>query len=114
MPSGLKQAIIRYFTMNVDRVVTLDELDEEFSEHHRGSLSSTMSTLCRSDEFPAERVGNGLYRWNSNGQTGREEYEKGDMMEVMLVKKKDDDTRLLLHDEHGEVWVARQIDLGEL
>lgn len=108
---GLKQETIEYFQQNADRVVTLDELERELDGRARGSISSTTSKLCTEDEFPLERLGDGLYRWNSNGVKEKGKLEEGDLLEIILVSQ---GGKLLLKDGIGGVWVARQADLEEV
>lgn len=109
---GLKQRVVEYMRQNVDRAVTLDELDKELDGHKRGSISSTMSALCRDDNYPAVSMGAGIYKWHST-RPRTEGIARGDLMEVIVVND-GDGRKVLVRDDHDEVWVAKRLNLEDV
>jgi predicted double-glycine peptidase len=100
---GGSQLVLKYFTDNADRPITLNELVENVGLDRQQSTSAANLLVGKYTEMI--RRGSGTYEWS----TKEPKKDKTEML-VTIIMRKDDGTMLVKDTEDDVVYVIRPLE----
>lgn len=100
-------AVLEWIREHPDVTITLDVVEAEIGAQ-RSSISAAINTFIERDIMPGlERVGRGLYRWNSSGATKINE-DEGVAKKFSLVGQINSKA-IVVQDSDGHLWRAERL-----
>jgi len=102
--TGIQEDVFNYFTANADRPITLDELQKQFSNFSRSTISSGAARL-RHVYSNLGKINKYTYIWNSVPVSApvKELY-------LTVLQSKEDGTMLAVNTVNEKVYVCKELD----